>query len=263
MENELVYIYCIADQPLKRDLLSENENLRCLALQGFYVIAKLVSPDEFSEENLRKNFSDLGWIDRNARDHIRVITGVMDKSSVIPFKFGTIFNTIGNLEKFIMDYSASLAENFNNIKGKEEWSVKIYCNREVLTQQIDELSEEVGALQREILQSKPGKAFILKRKKAELIEREIDQVIRTCGQSCYNELASVSELVQINNLLPKEITERTDEMILNCSCFVKVEKIGELLSDIGSLREKYQNAGLEIEATGPWPPFSFISIKEK
>jgi len=30
-----------------------------------------------------------------------------------------------------------------------------------------------------------------------------------------------------------------------------------------TLRKKDENSGFIIEATGPWPPFSFISIKEK
>lgn len=263
MGDELIYMYCISDSPLRLDQVSGQESLRCLVFQGFYAIVKYVSPDEFSEENLKKNFADLAWIEIHARDHIRIISEVMKNRTVIPFKFGTIFNSEESLGKFIQDYSGSLTENLKNIKGKEEWSVKIYYNRTLLNQQIGEISEEVRTLEQEILKSMPGKAFLLKRKKVELIEKEVEKVMRSCGQSCYDELAALSELIQINNLLPKELTERMDDMILNVSCFVKQGGVSELLSAIGESQEKYKNAGFDMDAAGPWPPFSFISIKEK
>jgi len=263
MGGELIYVYCISDSPLRLDHVSEQESLKCLMLQGFYAIVKQVSPDEFSEENLKKNFADLPWIEIHARDHIRIIGEVMKNSTVIPFKFGTIFNSEESLGEFIQNYSGSLTENLKNIKGKEEWSVKIYCNRTLLNQQIVEISEDVRTLEQEILESMPGKAFLLKRKKVELIEKEVEKIMQICGQSCYDELVALSELTQINNLLPKELSERTDNMILNVSCFVNQGRVNELLSAIGELQKKYKNVGFDMAVAGPWPPFSFISIKEK
>lgn len=261
MADELIYVYCISDSAIRLDEVSEQESLKCLMFREFYAIVKQVSPDEFSEENLKKNFADLPWIEIHAWDHIRIISEVMKNSTVIPFKFGTIFNSEESLGKFIQNYSGSLTENIKNIKGKEEWSVKIYCNRTLLNQQIVEISEDVHTLEQEILESMPGKAFLLKRKKVELIEKEVEKVMQICGQSCYNELAALSELTKINNILPKELTERTDDMILNVSYFVNQGRVNELLSAIGELQKKYKNVGFDMAAAGPWPPFSFISIK--
>jgi hypothetical protein len=118
-------------------------------------------------------------------------------------------------------------------------------------------------LEQEILESMPGKAFLLKKKKVELIEKEVEKVMQLCGQTCYDELAALSELTQINNLLPKKLSERTDDMILNMSCFVNKGRVNELLSAISELQEKYKKVGFDMFISGPWPPFSFISIKEK
>ena len=263
MAEELIYIYCIADNPLKPDEISGNETLKSLAYGEFYAIAKLVSPEEFSEENLKKNFADIAWIDVHARDHIRIIGEVMKNSTVIPFKFGTIFNTTESLGLFINDYSESLKENFKNLKGKEEWSVKIYCDRSVLTGQIDEISDEVRILEEEIQRSMPGKAFILKRKKVELVGKEVEKIMRVCGQSCFDGLAEIAELNRINNILPKELTGRTDDMILNVSYLLNAAKVDDFLESVKKSTEKYKNTSLQVETTGPWPSFSFVNIKEK
>jgi hypothetical protein len=156
-----------------------------------------------------------------------------------------------------------LSENLLHLKGKEEWSVKIYCDRTKLNSQIGEISHQVRDLELEIQKSMPGKAFILKRKKADLVEKEVQVAMCNYGQTCYDQLYALSATTRINNLLPKEVTERTDDMILNASFFVLAEKVSEFLAIIDQSQEKYKEVGFDIESAGPWPPFSFISLKEK
>lgn len=261
--NDLIYVYCLLNSHPELRRKIELEGLELLMLNDFYVIVKYVSESEFSEENFKKNLSDIPWLESNAREHIRVISMIMDYSTVIPFKFGTIYNTKASLKKFITDYSGSLIENFHLIEGKEEWSVKIYCNRKALCEQIDELSEEAATLEKQIMASSPGKAFLLQRKKIELIENEMDRICKNYGQEYYDELKNLSESTSLNNLLPKEFTGREDTMILNASFFVSKSKVADFISTGDTLRKKDGNSGIFIEATGPWPPFSFISIKEK
>jgi len=155
-----------------------------------------------------------------------------------------------------------LTENFHNIEGKEEWSVKIYCNRKALSEQIDELSEEAASLEKQIMASSPGKAFLLKRKKTDLIENEMDRLCKIYGQEYYYKFKNLSESTSLNNLLPKEFTAREDSMILNAAFFVNKNNIQDFKRTIGEIKEKDENSGFIVEATGPWPPFSFISIKE-
>jgi hypothetical protein len=206
--------------------------------------------------------SDIEWLESNAREHVEVINRLMAHNTVIPFKFGTIYNTVAGLEKFITDYSDSLFENFHHIEGREEWSVKIYCNRKSLSEQIDELSEETAALEKQIMASSPGKAFLLKRKKYELIENEMDRICKSYGQKYYNDFKNLSVSTILNNLLPKEFTGREDSMILNAAFLVSKTKVTEFKNTVDEIIKQDENSGFFIEITGPWPPFSFIYIKE-
>ncbi|MFA5816222.1 MAG: GvpL/GvpF family gas vesicle protein [Bacteroidales bacterium] len=263
MTNDLIYVYCLSNSPPQLGRNIELDGLKSLMSNDFYVIVKYVSESEFSEENFKKNLSDIQWLETNAREHVGVINTIMENNTVIPFKFGTIFQTEDSLRKFIADYSDSLIENFHYIGGKEEWAVKIYCDRKALSEQIDELSEEAAALEKQIMASSPGKAFLLKRKKTDLIENEMDRLCKIYGQEYYNEFKNLSESTSLNNLLPKEFTGREDTMILNAIFLVSKNKVPDFKSTADTLRKKDGNSGFFIEATGPWPPFSFISIKEK
>ncbi|MEI6456065.1 MAG: GvpL/GvpF family gas vesicle protein [bacterium] len=261
MNDPLLFFYCITGEPCSPTDLPDG--VRCLGFGTLYAIAKDVSSDEFSEENLIKNFGDLEWVEKHVREHISTISRIMAHHTVIPFKFGTIFNSEENLGKFISEYSDSLHENIIHVTGKEEWSVKIYSNREVLTKMINGFSMELLNMEQEMEKSTPGKAFILKRRRAELMDKEIERVIRNCGQTCFDGLARHSEETRINNLLPREVTEHPDDMILNAVFFIKKQHVEEFLKSVGEGREKYGSGGFSLEVTGPWPPFNFISIKEK
>jgi hypothetical protein len=261
--DELIYCYCLCNSPPELGGDIEFENLKTLQFDDLYAIVKYVSESEYSEENFKRNLSDIQWLETNAREHIGVIKRIMEDNTVIPFKFGTIFKTGTSFKAFITDYSGSLSENFHHIKGMEEWSVKIYCDRKVLCKQIDELSEEAATLEKQIMASAPGKAFLLKRKKTNLIENEMDRICKNYGQEYYDEFKNLSESTSLNNLLPKEFTERDDNMILNATFLVRKNKVADFKSTAETLRKKNVNSGFFIETTGPWPPFSFISIKEK
>ena len=168
MTNDLIYVYCISNCPCQPVPEMGPKGLKSIMFDDFYVFVKYVSESEFSEENLKKNLSDIQWVETNVRDHIKVISMIMESGPVIPFKFGTIYNTKAGLQRFIADYSDSLIGNFHNITGKEEWAVKIYCNRKALSNQIDELSEAAAALEEQSWQARQGKHFFYKEKKQTL-----------------------------------------------------------------------------------------------
>jgi hypothetical protein len=260
MTTDLIYVFCLTDTPPRLQETMGSECLEALVLGDFHVVVKYVSPEEFLEENFKRNLSDIEWLDKNTREHVRVNGALSGQYNVIPFKFGTIFYNEDSLRRFIADYTMSLSENLSFIKGKEEWSVKIYCDRKSLSIQIDELSEESADLEKQIMASSPGKAYLLKRKKTELIEFEMDRICKKYGQEYFDEFIGVSTATSLNNLLPKEFTGREDNMILNASFLVNKNEVSNFRNKLDTLKNKYENSGFCIESTGPWTPYSFIHI---
>lgn len=262
MTAELIYAYCLMNTQPHLHGTAEPGNLKSIVIGNFHVIIKCVSSEIFSEENFKRNLSDIEWSEKYANEHVGVITNLMEQNTALPFKFGTIFSSADSLRKFVTDYSDSLIENFHHIGDKEEWCIKIFCDRKILSEQIDELSEETLALERQIMASSPGKAFLLKRKKSELIGNEMNRICKSYGQDYYNELKNQSVSTHLNNLLPKEFTGRQDNMILNAAFLVCKAKVNDFSNTVDILMKKGCNSGFFIEMTGPLPPFSFICVKE-
>jgi hypothetical protein len=258
----LIYIYCITGKNIGQDEALSVRGVDCQEFNGLYVIFKLVREEEFSEENLKKNINNIEWLEVNARDHIEVIQLIMKTTSVVPFRFGTLFQTEENLRRFVTTYSSSLIENLELADQKEEYAVKVFCDRMKLADKIDDLSPEAAMLENQIMASSPGRAFLLKKKKNETVEREIDLLYKRYSQLLFNEISQFSSQAVLANLLPKDFTGRDEDMILNAAFLVITGIVKDFESIIYQVKQKYAPIGIDIEVTGPWPPFSFTSIRE-
>jgi len=147
----LIYLYCLTNKiPKLKEAEDLVDNARFFYYQDLYAMVSNVSTDEFSEENLKKNLADLEWIKHKAGIHEKVIETVMKDSCVIPFKFGTIFNTEENLKIMLKEHIREFKDTLKYLEGKEEWGVKIYCDLEKLKKVMIQEDGEISKLDKEI-----------------------------------------------------------------------------------------------------------------
>jgi len=264
-EKELIYLYCVTDKaPKLKEVENFADKLYFIYRQGIYAVVSKVKENEFSEENLKRNLANLDWIKEKANIHEKIIEGVMKYTRVIPFKFGTIFNTEDNLRVMLGEHSEKFKVNLTNLEGKEEWGVKIYCDMERLKGSTIKEEDEILKIDKEINSSSSGKAYFLKKKKEELIKDVLNKTINEYGQKSFETLKGLSIEARINKLLPKEVTERKDDMILNSAFLIDKNKVTEFIQATDDLKTKYNNKGLNFDCTGPWPPYNFCQFaKEK
>ncbi len=170
----LIYLYCLTNRIPK---LKEAEDLvndvYFICHLGLYAVLSKVSADEFGEENMKKNLADLEWIKKEASTHEKVIETVMKNSCVIPFKFGTLFNTEESLKIMLKKHVGEFRDTLKYLDGKEEWGVKIYCDIDKLKEDIVREDKELLNIDKEINSCQPGKAFILKKRGAELLNTSV------------------------------------------------------------------------------------------
>ncbi len=260
-KKDLIYLYCVTKKVPK---LKEGEGrVYFVYHQGLYAVVSKVKESEFSAENLKKNLANLAWIKSKVNIHEKIIEGVMRDTCVLPFKFGTIFKTEDSLKTMLEKHMGEFKENLENLEGKEEWGVKIYCDIEKLKSTLIKEEAEILKMGKEIASSSPGKAYVLKKKKEELMKEALNRRINEYGQESFEILRGLSIEARINKLLPKEVTERDDEMILNSAFLVDKNRVAEFIQAADGLKVKYKERGLNFDCTGPWPPYNFTTIKEE
>ncbi len=260
-KKDLIYLYCVTKKvPKFNEVHHIADNLHFIYHLGIYAVASKVKKSEFGEENLKKNLANLEWIKEKANIHEKVIEGVMKGTCVIPFKFGTIFNTEDSLKAMLDEHAQDFKANLKNLEGKEEWGVKIYCDMEKLKGSVIKEEAEILKIEKQINSVSSGKAYFLKKKKEELIKGAVNKRINEYGQDSFELLKGLSLEARINKLLPKEVTEKEEEMVLNSSFLVNRSKVTNFVQAADGLRAKYNAKGLNFDCTGPWPPYNFCEV---
>lgn len=263
-KEDLIYLYCITDKvPKLKEIENLTDNPYFIYYQGLYAIVNRVRESEFAEENLKRNLADLQWIKARAMTHEKTIEGIMRNTCVIPFKFATLFNTEDNFKAMFSKHLREFKDLLGKLKDKEEWGVKMYCDLEKLKEVIIRADGEILDIDKEINGSTaPGKAYILKKKKEELLNIAVNKKLNEYGQVSFDRLKEKSMEARINKLLSKEVTERDDEMVLNSAFLIHKDKAGDFLKTVEDLGGKYTDRGLFFHCTGPWPPYNFCEAHE-
>ena len=210
---------------------------------GLAAAVSAVSLAEFGEQPLRQHLEDLGWLERTARAHHRVIEAVAAGGPVVPMRLATIYAGDGNVAAMLAGRSQDFAAALGRVTGRAEWGVKAYA---------PPVSEP----------SRPGAssgAEYLKRRRAQLSARE--QAQRAAAATAQDLHATLSELAAAAVLRPAQQAELAGQdaaMILNGTYLVDDGRSAEFAA---LARERAGHSpGIRVEVTGPWPPYSFATI---
>ena len=263
-KESLIYLYCVTKvKPDCCDFEETEIKAYPIYFQGTYAILSRVSPEEFSEENLKKNLADMEWVERKIRQHEKVIESIMKDITVIPFKFGTIFKTKDGVENLLKENNLKFKNAIADLDGKEEWGLKVYCDGKKLNDSLKKEDERVHHIEKEITSSGKGKAYFLKKKKNELIKSVRNEKISEYTKDSFERIKRVCLEAKINRILSKEVTERKEDMVLNAAFLINEKRIKEFENILTYLKTRYTNKGLIFDCTGPWPPYNFCNLSER
>lgn len=259
-QDKLIYVYCVTSElPLLNDFLLSSE-INFIEHSGLFVTLKFVSEIEFSETNIKKNISNESWLEVHVRDHLSIIGEIMKRNTVIPFNFGTIYSSQDTLFQFLEKYSSKLTESLAYLENKEEWSVKIFCDKNKIIQNLGLLSHNVADIDLLIKSSSPGKAYLLGKKRKDILEKEISQIYNSYSKELFSALNLFAVEYRLNLLLSNELSGRDDDMIVNSTFLLKKDNISNFINRTEELVNEFENIGLLLEVSGPWPPYTFINF---
>ena len=254
---DLIYLYCITNRMPQPKW--DGYGVYSINHQGLCAIVSKVPEDEFGEENLKKNLSNSEWLKNMAFRHEKIIEEVMEHGCVVPFKLATLFKTEDSLRAMLKEHAEKIKENLEDLEEKEEWGIKIYCDMERFKKGFLKEDKEILRLDKEISLSAlgRGKAFLLKKKRDQLLNDLIDKKINEAVQEFLSGLKQQSLRTRVNRLLPGDVTGRRDDMILNAAFLVEKDKWSAFIREINVLKRQYEGTGYIFGCTGPWPPYNF------
>ncbi|MBU3965609.1 GvpL/GvpF family gas vesicle protein [Patescibacteria group bacterium] len=222
-----------------------------------------VSLKEFDSEEIEKKAKeDLQWIKDKASRHDEVIKAAIkidgDSLAIIPMKFGTIFKTKKNLADSLEKNYLRFKELFETLKGREEWSMKIYLKLRLLENGIKKTSVVIKEKSKELCSMPAGRTYFLEKEIDEMAAAEAKKSVSGYISVFLEKIKLLAEEAKENKILEKEITQKSEPMIFNGAFLVKKEKVDEFQKEIQKLRAEYEKIGFVFELSGPWPPYNFV-----
>ena len=262
-----LYLYCVREKnnslPFSERGIDNKNEVFVLPYKEIEAVISKVSLDEFDSEEIKRMANEnLSWIKEKIVIHEKVVEEAMKRNdkliSVIPMKFGTIFEGQKSLVETLEEHYERFINAFNNLRGKEEWSIKMFLIRkEQIEETIKMESEIIKEMKRKISGLPEGIAYFHESELKEAVANEAEEKINKIKEYVFEELKLNAEDAKECKILEKEITGRIEPMILNASFLIKTEMVDAFIKNVEKKTNQLNLQGFLLEYSGPWPIYYF------
>jgi Gas vesicle synthesis protein GvpL/GvpF len=250
------YMYAISRR-VDPALLTEQQGLdggrlEMVQHRDLCAVVSDVDLDEYGEEGLRRNLERLDWLEATARRHDAVVQAVSVRGPTAPMRLATICLDDDAVRRRLDEWYAALEQVLDRVEGRMEWSVKVI---------VAATATPPGTPEAELPASGGGAAY-LQRKKAqsEARQRVEEQAVQVADEAH----AALSARSVASRRLPAQdprLTGHQGTMVLNGAYLVGVDEGAPFEAVVRSLTTAHPDA--QIEARGPWPPYSFAMLEQE
>ena len=171
-------------------------------------------------------------------DHARVIADCFQHSTVLPFRFGTVFNNDESLRKSIRSNQRQFLTNIDKLRGKTEMHLRIFvddcCGRE------NSKSHSADSVGREYLSNLRETASRQRERqtRARAVSFQMHRLFLPLDEEVSCRLAEGGKMVlDIAHLIERKYVERYQNKFATTSAM---------------MRECH------MQVSGPWPPYHFV-----
>jgi hypothetical protein len=178
----------------------------------------------------------------NALAHAAVVRSVLDRTTPLPFRFGTVA-TEQQLQSYLSALRSALETKFASLRGCVEMNVKIIweVSGEQSAEPGDRNKDEQGV----------GTTFLAK-KRRQIMGDELRTTEAVKISTWVHE--ALSELISDERV----ILRPAERLVFSAAHLVKRGKITQYREALAKMRKKRPE--LHFLLSGPWPPYSFANI---
>jgi hypothetical protein len=265
--NDGLYAYGVVDKiPERLDIvgIDQRHKVSPVVKDDICVMVSEIDIDQF--QNQVKNL--IAELTKSAGDvpsgtgailqaHEEVIVALMQDTTVVPLKFGTILQNEKAVLKMLQDQEEQFKRLLVKFAGKEEWGFKGYVDKQEYIKYVLQNEQKFTGFKYKIEKLSRGAAYLFRRKWEEEIDEYITDQFSEVTEEIFQDIGKDSFEAILNDILPQKVTGKTKEMILNAAYLVERNKVDHLFQRSTSFMKKYEFMGLELEFSGPWPPYNF------
>jgi hypothetical protein len=252
---ELRYLYAVADASAQAVIASANlagiDGGRVEPIvEGRLLGATSVVPaSEYEEEPLNARLQDLEWLAPRAAAHQDVNAKLLElTAAVVPLAFGAIYRGTGGVRELLRSRAADLGDRLRALEGRAEWIVSIEREGTDLSD-----GDAVRALDAEIAASAPGRAFLLGKRRDEVMRDERRARDAAVAEEASAAIAAIAERIYREPLIEDPTAAAVARFSVLAPRAREVE-LGDVVRGIGASGSP---GGYRVRLSGPWPAYRF------
>jgi hypothetical protein len=233
------YAYCIGEKQAFPELARHRKPIPIEGLIGVKGNQVFLYPASelaviVSEHNPQETFDFKSGV-----DHARVINECCLHSTVLPFRFGTVFGDDDILRKSVRSNQRQFLADIDKLRGKIEMHVKIFA---------DDCS--IRELEQRMPVERVGQEYLTNLRETASRQRERQTRARAISFQLHRQLTPIDEAVSCR------VTE-SGKIVLDISHLIERKNV-----------ERYQNkfsaasavmGKCKMQMSGPWPPYHFVN----
>ncbi len=222
-------------------LIASQENMSAVHYRDLALVFKEVAS------------SSLQVTKENALAHHRVIAQIMQEQTIIPFRFGIIFNKTEEMTGILAASYEEIKKTLKQLENKLELGLKVIWKKEALANKLERDYEHLKRFKEEILDLPSGSAY----GSAILLGQSVKAAMEEM-QSFYQErICPPLQAISLDSRLNKPLNER---MVLNAAFLVSRDQETRFDAKVNELYEQHHEQ-FDFMYSGPWPPYNFIDLK--
>jgi type I site-specific restriction endonuclease len=189
--------------------------------------------------------------------HEDVIDTLMQDTTVVPLKFGTILKDEKAAAKMLQDHVEEFKSLLSKFTGRVEWGLKVYADKQAFIKHIKQIGTRSTYSEEKQEKLSRGAAYLLGRKMEEELKDQVGARLAQIGEEIFQELGKDASEAKLHDTQAQKVTGKKKEMILNAVYLVDREKVAHFCQQGKRFVEEYDFMGLDLDFSGPWPPYNF------
>ena len=217
-----------------------------------------VNIEDFSGPEAQEKMEDLKWVAPRALRHEEVVLTVMEQGPVLPVRFGTVFSSIEAAAEPLRQRQDVLMKLFQDTIDKNEWTLKGYVDRPQARARMT--VARLAAEKEQLAGLSPGKRYFLEQKIKGAVDKDVAAWLKEMGRDILSVVKKMSVGFSECRLQSRDVTGRDEEMFFHGALLVPDGSMADLQRLLSDWNAAYQDAGLLLELSGPWPPYHFAPV---
>jgi hypothetical protein len=214
-----------------------------------YLVVGSAPLTRFGEEAMRTSLSDLDWVSRAAVAHESVVEAFLDADALLPMKLFTIFTSD---ERAIAELRRSwprVERALRRLAGRVEWGVRLS-----LAGSPNGTRPGSPALSRAT--SLSGRDYLLAKGRQRRGAQSRVRQARRQAAALFKTLSVRATAARRRTLAAHP--DRGGRLVLDAAFLVPSRHSSDFRARAARLARSLESDGLDLQLTGPWPPYSFI-----